>query len=55
MITYKLLKEVLSYFCAEEPGQGDYCRCSAYVGVGEAHKKNCIYLRLREAMRGLKR
>lgn len=39
----KLLKLAAEYLCADEPEQGDYCICGAYVGAGESHKKGCFY------------
>ena len=43
----KLLKKVSKYLCADDPEQGDYCRCSAYVGRGEAHKSSCDYIKIK--------
>jgi hypothetical protein len=41
-----LLREAADYMCNEDPGQGDYCLCGAYVGSGQKHLKNCLYLRI---------
>lgn len=40
----KLLKLAASYMCSDDPEQGDYCRCGAYVGAGESHKPRCAYI-----------
>lgn len=47
----KLLLEAVEYLCAEDPGQGDYCLCGAYVGRGDKHNKNCLYVKIKKALR----
>lgn len=42
-----LLEEAAEHLCAEDPEQGNYCRCGAYVGRGESHRRGCLYVRIK--------
>ena len=44
--TRRWLKRAADYLCSDYPEQGDYCRCGAYVGDDEVHKKNCEYIKI---------
>lgn len=47
----ELLKEASEYLCAEDPEQGDYCECGAYVGAGRRHYKKCLYVRIQKFLK----
>lgn len=47
----RLLKEAAGYLCANDPEQGDYCRCGAYGGAGWKHNSGCLYVRLQKFLK----
>ena len=53
----KLLRSAALRFCDDrhELGQGDYCgACNAYIGRGDQHKTNCLYVRITRYLKAAK-